>query len=211
VPVVWNPPPVRSFQELLDTKKSIKMGSTGVSTPNSIYQHLMNSVLGTHFEPIEGYTGQGEVFLAMERGELQGSGAPFYSSLNALKPDWLRDKKVTILVQIALEKHPALPDVPLITEFAKTKEALKSIELATAALSMGRPYALPEGVPPDRIKILRDAFQATLKDPEFLQDAEKTGLEVSPIDGDAVHNLLVKMYNTPQPIIDRVTSIFVRR
>ena len=145
----------------------------------------------------------------MERGELQGSAGPFYSSLRNSKPDWLRDKKITIIVQVALEKHPDLPSVPLVTEFAKTPEDRQGMELAVASLLMGRPYVAPEGVPAERAKILQTSFMRAMKDPELLKDAARANLEIDPIDGAAVHRLLAKMYGTPQPIIDRVTAIFV--
>jgi tripartite-type tricarboxylate transporter receptor subunit TctC len=112
-------------------------------------------------------------------------------------------------VQVALEKHPDLPDVPLLLDFAKTPEDRQEMELAVASLLMGRPYVLPEGVPADRVKILQDSFMATMKDPALLQDAEKLKLEINAIDGAAVQQLLAKMYQTPQPIIDKVTAIFV--
>jgi tripartite-type tricarboxylate transporter receptor subunit TctC len=114
-------------------------------------------------------------------------------------------------VQIALEKHPDLPNVPLLVDMAKTPEDRQEMELAVASLLMGRPYALPEGVPADRVKILQDSFMAAMKDPALLQESEKLKLEINAIDGTAVHKLLTKMYQTPQPIIDKVTAIFVPR
>ena len=169
----------------------------------------MNAVLGTKFNVIQGYKGQTEIWLAMERGEIQGSAGPFFSSLRNSKSEWLRENKLTVLAQIGLEKHPDLPNVPLILDFAKTNEERQAIELAVASLTMGRPYVLPEGVPAAQVKTLRDSFMATMKDPALLADAKKLKLEVDAIDGDAVHSLLAKMYGTPKPIIDKVTAIFV--
>jgi tripartite-type tricarboxylate transporter receptor subunit TctC len=207
VTVFWNPPPVKNFQELM--QKEVTTGSTGAATSNTIYARLMNSILGTKFKIIHGYTNQPPIWLAMERGELQGSAGPFYSSLRTSKPEYLRDNKITIIVQIALEKHPDLPNVPLLLDFAKTPDDRQEMELAVASLLMGRPYVLPEGVPADRVKILQDSFMAAMKDPALLQDAEKLKLEINAIDGTAVHQLLAKMYQTPQPIIEKVTAIFV--
>jgi tripartite-type tricarboxylate transporter receptor subunit TctC len=209
VSVFWNPPPVKNFEELRE--KEVTTGSTGAATSNTIYARLMNAMAGTKFKVVHGYPNQPPIWLAMERGELQGSAGPFYSSLANSKPDWLRDKKISIIVQVALEKHPALPDVPLILDFAKTPADRQGMELGVASLLMGRPYTLPEGVPADRVKILRDSFMAAMKDPELLRDAEKARLEVDAIDGEAVRQLLEKMYKTPQPIIDQVTAIFVTK
>lgn len=207
VTVMWNPSPVKTMEEL--RQKEVTTGSSGAATSNTIYARLMNATAGTKFNVIHGYKGQTEVFLAMERGELQGSAGPFYSSLKSGKPDWLKDNKVTLLVQIGLEKHPDLPNVPLILEFAKTPEDRQEMELAVASLLMGRPYVLPEGVAADRVKILNDSFMAAAKDPGLLAEADKLHLEIAAIDGKAVHQLLEKMINTPQPIVDKVTAIFV--
>jgi tripartite-type tricarboxylate transporter receptor subunit TctC len=205
--VFWNPSPVKTIEDL--QKIEVTTGSTGAATSNTIYARMMNSILGTKFNIVHGYPNQPPIWLAMERGELQGSAGPFYSSLANSKPEWLRDKKITIVVQIALEKHPKLPDVPLVLDYAKTPADRQEMELAVASLLMGRPYVMPEGVPADRVKILQDSFMAAMKDPELLSDAEKMRLEVDAINGETIHTLLVKMYGTPQPIIDKVTAIFV--
>jgi tripartite-type tricarboxylate transporter receptor subunit TctC len=209
ITILWNPPPVHSLQEMIDTKKEVTTGSSGSSTSNTIFARLMNSILGTHFNVVHGYPSQAPIWLAMERGEVQGSAGPFYSSLENSKPDWLRDKKITILVQAALDKHPDLPDVPLLLDFAKAPQDRQEMELAVASLSMGRPFVLPGGVPPDRVKILSDSFMAAMKDPDLIRDSNKEHLEINAIDGTAVHKILADMYATPQPIIDKVTAIMV--
>ncbi len=198
-----------SFQELIDTKRRVTTGSTGLSTPNSTYAHLMNATLGTNFDVIQGYASQSTLFLAIERGELQGSGGPFYSSVITSKPDWIRDNKVEILVQIALEKHPSLPDVPLIFDFLKTEESIREWKLATTALSMGRPFVLAEGTPDDLVQTLRSAFMTAVKDPDLLDEARRIGVEVDPIDGGGVQALLKDMYGMPKNVIDSVAQIFV--
>jgi tripartite-type tricarboxylate transporter receptor subunit TctC len=207
VTVFWNPPPVRNFEELRE--KEVTTGSTGAATSNTIFARLMNAMAGTKIKVVHGYPSQTPIWLAMERGELQGSAGPFYSSMMTSQPQWLSQKKISIVVQHALEKHPDLPDVPLILDFARTPSDRQGMELAVASLLMGRPYTLPEGVPPDRVKILRDAFIAAVRDPELLADAKKAHLEVDAIDGDAVHRVVERMYATPQPVIDQVTAIFV--
>jgi tripartite-type tricarboxylate transporter receptor subunit TctC len=209
VPILWNPAPVKSLQELIDTKRVVTTGSTGISTPNSIYANLMNSLLGTRFEVIQGYASQTALFLAMERGEVQGSGGPFYSSLITSKPSWIRDKQVTVLVQIALERHPALPDVPLIFDFVKKEEDIQQVKLATAALSMGRPFVLPNGVPDEQVAILRTAFMAAMRDPELIEEGRKMGIEIDAIDGAALGNLLGDMYRSPAQIVEKVAAIFL--
>jgi tripartite-type tricarboxylate transporter receptor subunit TctC len=209
VPLLWNPPPVSSLEELIATKRRVTTGSSGLSTPNSTYARLMNATLGTNFEVIQGYPSQSALFLAIERGELQGSGGPFYSSVVTSRPDWIAGKKVTLLVQIALEKHPSLPDVPLIFDFLKSEESVREWRLATAALFMGRPFVLNEGTPVESVEILRASFMRTMKDPDFLEEAGRFGIEVSPNDGSGVQALLNDMYSMPTDVIETVSNIFV--
>ena len=121
---------------MIDTKTEMTVGSTAPSTSATTFPRMMNALLGTHFKIVNGYANQAPIWLAMERGELQGCGGPFYSSLTNGRPDWLRDKKVTLLVQFALDKHPDLPDVPLLLDFAKTPQDRQEMELAVASLSM---------------------------------------------------------------------------
>lgn len=209
VPLLWKPAPVTSFQDLIATKRSVTTGSTGLSTPNSTYAQLMNATLGTNFNIIQGYTSQNAVFLAIERGELQGSGGPFYSSIVTAKPDWLRGNKVMILVQIALEKHPSLPDVPLIFEFLKTDDQRLEWKLATTSLSMGRPFVLAEGTPSELVDELRLSFTKLLKDPDLLEEARRLGIDVNPNNGTQILSLLNDMYDMPKDVIARVAKIFV--
>ena len=209
VPLLWNPAPVGSFEELIATKRRVTTGSTGLSTPNSTYARLMNATIGTNFDVIQGYPSQSALFLAIERGELQGSGGPFYSSVVTSKPDWITDRKVTFLVQIALEKHPSLPSVPLIFDFLKSEESARQWRLATAALSMGRPFVLAEGTPAELVQILQMSFMRTMKDPDLLNEARRFGVEVEPIDGGGVQTLLTDMYGMPRDVIETVSNVFV--
>ena len=207
VTVMWNTAGIKTFQDL--QQKEVTTGSSGAATSNTIYARLMNATAGTKFNVIHGYVGQTEVFLAMERGEVQGSAGPFYSTVKSGRGDWLKNGTIVPVVQIALEKHPEMPNIPLILDFAKTAEDRQEMELAVGSLLMGRPYVAPGGVPEDRVKILNDSFMAAAKDQKLMVEADKMQLEVDPIDGKAVLALLTKMNNTPQPIIDKVTAIFV--
>jgi hypothetical protein len=168
----------------------------------------MNAMFGTKFQIVEGYSGQPPVYLAMERGEVQGSAGLYYSSLVAGKPDWLRDRKVTIVVQIALEKSPDLPDVPLLYDFAKSDEDRQDLKLALAGLLMAHPFVLPNGVPPDRVALMREAFMNSLHDPALLEEAEKMHIPITPMSGEAVSRLVTDIYASPKPVVERVRRIF---
>jgi hypothetical protein len=122
---------------------------------------------------------------------------------------WIDDKSITILVQLSLSKHPDLPDVPLVMDFAKNEDQQQIFKLIFARQVMGRPYLAPPGVPPERAAALRKAFLDTMKDPEFLSDAEKSQLEINPVAGDEVEKLVKELYQTPKPLADKAAD-FIR-
>ena len=128
-------------------------------------------MLGTKFKIVTGYPGGNDIDLAMERGEVKGRCGWSWSSVVATHKRWIDDKKINVLVQLSLDKHPDLPDVPLVMDFAKTDEQKQIFRLIFARQVMGRPFLAPPGVPKDRADALRKAFMDTMKDPEFLADA----------------------------------------
>jgi tripartite-type tricarboxylate transporter receptor subunit TctC len=152
-------------------------------------------------------SGGNDAVLAMERGELQGRCGWSYSSIKAAHPDWLAQKKVAILVQFALAKHPDLPDVPLITDLAKTEEQQKLLKFVFARQVMGRPYLAPPGLPPATVAALRRAFMATMADKEFLADAERSKLEITPVSGERIQELVAELYRTPPELTKRLAEM----
>jgi len=148
--------------------------------------------------------------LAMERGETIGYMGTSYSSLKATKPDWIRDKKVNILIQVALKPDPELADVPVITSLATSPTEKQALELLLAPQVMARPYFTTPGVPPARLAALQKAFMDTMKDPAFIADAEKMGIDVDPMDGQDIHALLERIYKTPPEAVEaakRATAV----
>jgi tripartite-type tricarboxylate transporter receptor subunit TctC len=119
---------------------------------------------------------------------------------------WLDEKKFTILVQLALDKHPDLPDVPLVVDLAKNDEQRTILRLIFARQVMGRPFLGPPNIPPDRVAALRDAFMATMKDKDFLADTDKAQMEVNPVPGDRVQALVKEIYSTPPEIAQKAAS-----
>ncbi len=192
--MAWHTAPVKTAQDLF-TKELIVGGRAGVDP--DITPRLYNAVLGTKFKVVNGYGGTADIALAMERGEVQGTGDWSWSSFKKQKPDWLRDHKVNLLLQAALEKDPELPDVPLALDFAKTEAARQVLELSFMQKSVARPVIAPPGVPPERLAILRQAFAALASDRDFLADADKTGVEVAPISGAAVDRIIAQIEATP--------------
>ena len=123
------------------------------------------------------------------------------------KPDWLAEKKINILFQLALERHPELPDVPLALDMVSDPQGRQVLELLLAPQEMGRPFFAPPGLPAERLTTLRHAFQKTLADPDYLKDADKAGIEVQYTSGEAVQALLERVYATPQNIVKRASSL----
>jgi tripartite-type tricarboxylate transporter receptor subunit TctC len=167
----------------------------------------MNGVLGTKMRIITGYPGGNDVGLAMERGEVKGRCGWSWSSVKSTHAAWLQEKKINVLVQLALTKHPDLPDVPLITDLAKTDEQRQVLKLIFARQVMGRPFLGPPGIPPDRLQALRKAFMDTMHDKDFLADAEKSQLEINPVDGEELQKLVKEVYATPPAIAKQAADL----
>ena len=129
----------------------------------------------------------------MERGEVHGNGATNWTTLLSLNGDWVTEKKVNVIAQWAMKKHPDLPDVPMVLDLAKSDADRPRCELLIARLEYGRPFFVPPGVPDDRVQALRRAFDATMKDPEFLADAKKLSLEIDPITGEQAQELIARV------------------
>jgi tripartite-type tricarboxylate transporter receptor subunit TctC len=143
----------------------------------------------------------------MERGEVGGRCGWSWSSIKTAHPEWVTDKKINMIFQMSANKHPDLPDVPLIMDLAETEEQKQILRLIFARQTLGRPYIAPPDVPADRVQALREAFMATLQDPDFLADAEKADLEITPVSGEEVQKLVEEIYKTPPEIAAKASEI----
>jgi tripartite-type tricarboxylate transporter receptor subunit TctC len=187
VTAAWHTAPHRTAQDLF-AQELIVGGTTGVDPETT--PRLFNALIGTKFKIINGYPGTTEIILAMERGELQGIADWSWSSLKAARPDWLRDKKITLLMQAALQKEPELADVPSALDFVRNDADRKVMELYLTQKAVARPVIAPPGIPPDRLAALRAGFIALAQDDDFLADARRTNLEVAPMAGEAVDKVI---------------------
>ena len=192
--------------EDLQTKELI-VGGTGDTADTVQFPKIMNAVLGTKIKIINGYPGGNDVVLAMERGEVQGRCGWSWSSVKAERMDWVTDNKMNVIIQISTAKHPELPDVPLIMDYAKTKEDKQLLNLIFARQELGRPYVAPPNVPADRVAALRAAFDATMADPEFLDEAKKADLEITAVSGAKVAALVAEAYETDPKVVARIQEI----
>jgi tripartite-type tricarboxylate transporter receptor subunit TctC len=205
---IWHTVQLASTEDFLT--KPIVLGGTGPGADTDLFPMTMNNVLGTKYKLISGYPGGNDINLAIERGEVQGRCGWSWSSVISTRPNWLKDKLIQIPVQIGLQKHPDLPDVPLVFDLAKTPRQRQILEVVFSGQPMGRPYAAPPGLPPERLQLLRDSFMATMKDPAFLADAEKSKLEIDPVSGEDVQNIVNKTFQTPKDIIEAAKDATTR-
>jgi tripartite-type tricarboxylate transporter receptor subunit TctC len=182
------------------------MGDVGPGSGTRIYPKALSGLLGMKFKLVGGYKSSGDVMLAMQRNEVQGICESF-ESIRSRRPDWLEKKTVAILFQGAAEASSDLPGIPMIQDLARNVEERQAIEFLYAGQSIGRPFVAPPGLPPDRLAILRKAFDATMKDPEFIADVKRQKLDLDPIDGEMLGALINKIYATPKSVVDRVSGL----
>jgi hypothetical protein len=147
----------------------------------------------------------------MERGEIEGYCSFTWASVKSARPKWIEQNLINILLQLTLRRHPELPKVPMAVELARDDAARQAFALVVGDQEMGRPVFAPPGVPADRAAALRQAFDATMKDPELLAEAARMSIEIDPIDGNAVEQVLARLYATPKSVIDRVAAIYAER
>ena len=201
---VMSTSPVKTID---DAKRiEIPLGATGGST-SSQYPKAMNALIGTRFRIILGYPGGNDINLAMERGEVAGRGSNSWSAWKSTRPEWVRDGKITVLVQIGLKKAPDLPNVPLLMDLAKNDDDRAVLKLLSASTTIGRPIFTTPGVPEDRVKTLRGAFDRMVADPAFLAQAKKENLEIDPVSGEELQRIVAEIVATPKPIADRLQQI----
>jgi tripartite-type tricarboxylate transporter receptor subunit TctC len=206
--VVWHTVPIKSIQDFLNTPLTV--GGTGPGADTDVFPKVLNNVLGAHLKLITGYPGGNDISLAMERGEVQGRCGWSWSSVKSTRAQWLEQKKIQVVLQISTDKHPDLPNVPLVMDLAKSDKDKKILELIFARQAMGRPFVAPPGIPDARAKALQTAFMATMKDPKFKADAKKIDLEVEPISGDRIEKIVKSMYSAPKDIVEAAKQAIER-
>ncbi len=197
---VWHTAKIKSIDDVM--KREVIMGATGAGSYTALFPTVLNNLIGTKFKVVPGYRTTGQIHIAMERGEVQGRAGNFFSSLKTSNPDWVRDNKIDIIMQIGPERDPEFKDVPLMTELARTEDQKRVLELFSGEIAMGRAFLTTPGVPDDRVAALRKAFTETMKDPEFLAEAKKMDLPVRPVEHEKLTAVVRRILETPPNLVE---------
>ena len=206
---VWHTAGIKTVQDLLT--KEIIFGANAAGSESDVYPNILRNLFGAKVRTVTGYPGANDLMLAMERGETQGRCGYTWSAAQATRGDWIREGKIVVALQFAVQKHPDLPNVPTVMELATTDLQRQALELILAGQAMGRPYAVPPGVPADRVTARRRAFDATMQDPAFRADAEKAKLELQPVSGEEIQTLVNRMFTAPKDVVDMARRAIERQ
>ncbi len=197
---------IKTFEDALTQKSSFGAGNAGNASRD--YAYLHNKTLGTKFDVVSGYPGTNEIAIAMERGEIDGACGWGWSSFKSQRPTWLRDHKANVLLQVGLEPNEELTrmGVPHIWKYVKGDNNRKIIELIISQQAFQRPYIAPPGLAPDVLALLRKGFDETMSDPQFLAEAGKMHLDVVPLSGAAVQDIVTRLSATPREIVEKARA-----
>lgn len=198
--------PAASLAEIL-AGKPMQIGSAGAGSDMQIFGTALNAVLGAKLNLVSGYPGMNEILLAMSRSEMDGVVGFSWSSARVLIADQLKSGEFRLVMQLALDKHKELPDVPLVMDLVKGEAEKALFKLIFARQAMGRPVVAPPGLDPRVLEALRKGFDATLADPEFIAETNKIGLEINRVSGEDVQKLVDALFATPKPVVERAQKI----
>lgn len=201
----WHTSPVKTIKAAQD--REVIVAGAGATSNSAIVPRILNDLIGTRFKVVAGYDPTSGLNLAMERGEAEGICGLSWSTIKASRPHWIKDRLLNVIVQVAVEKLPDLPNVPSALDLVADARSKQVLELILVRQEIGRPIVLPPDVPSDRVAALRKAFGAVLEDKEFKAEAAKVGLEVEPMTGEEIQAMLVKAYAAPKPVVDHMIRL----
>jgi tripartite-type tricarboxylate transporter receptor subunit TctC len=204
----WHTSPVKTWSDLLS--KPSALGGDGPGAEPDIYALLYKNLFDAKVKLVSGYHGMNDIFLAIERGEVDGACGVSWGTLTALHPDWVRDKKINVIVQAGHEKQPDLVDIPSVFDFTKSQEQAAILRLILTSLAMARPFAAPPDVPASRKAALISAFELATKDAEFQADAKTLNLDVDLVSARTIDALLAQAYATPKDVIEKAIQAITK-
>jgi tripartite-type tricarboxylate transporter receptor subunit TctC len=197
----WHTSPVKAWSDMF--ARDFTLGGSGTGADPDSFALILRNVFGAKVKLVTGYPGGNDINLAMERGEVEGRCGWSWSSIKSQKLGWLREGKISLLAQFGMEKPADLPDVAMAIERATTDEQRQVLRLLIAGQFVGRPFFAPPDIPDDRKAALRQAFDATMKDPLFLEEAAKLDLEITPISAPMIDNFIADIYRTPRDVVGK--------
>jgi tripartite-type tricarboxylate transporter receptor subunit TctC len=203
--IAWHGSAIKSWRDVFE--KEFTVGGSGVGSQMETMPAMLNKLFGAKMKVISGYKGGNEIYLAMERGEVDGRCGGLVSSINSTRPDWFAQKKITVPIVVALERSPLFPDAPAIAEFAKDDRSRQILRLFATPQAMDRPILAPPGVPPERVALLRAAFHAAMNDPGFIAEAKKQHIEIEEVAGDRVAGMIADAYALPPDIVKAAVEV----
>jgi tripartite-type tricarboxylate transporter receptor subunit TctC len=206
--VSWHSSPIKTIEDLRTTK-TFSVGGSGPGADTTVQAQALRYLLGVNIKLVGPYRGTNDINLAMERGEVVGYCGMSWSTLKSQNADWLREKKVNILLQLAMEKHPDLPNVPLITEFLNERQR-DIFRVLVGTQVMARPFFAPPGLPAARKQTLRNAFNVAVDDPAFRAEAKRLAFDVDPLKGEEIDRLMERLYETPKDLVNEAAELMSR-
>jgi tripartite-type tricarboxylate transporter receptor subunit TctC len=207
--VTWHTSKVKTWNDLLE--KPVTFGGDAPGADPDVFALLYKNVFDAKIKLVSGYHGTAPLILAMERGETEGLCGLSWNTIKSRHPQWIKDRTVNVLVQAALKKEDDLPNVPLVLDLTKTEEQRQIIKLFVASQETARPFAAPPGIPADRKAALIAAFERTVKDPEFLAEAQRLNLDVNPLSAKTIDDLLAELYATPKSVIEKAAQAIAKQ
>jgi len=209
VTVTWHSTPTKTLQDAV--ARETVLGASTTSSDSYVLAMLSNNLLGTRFKVVHGYAGATEVDLAVENEEVEGEAGKDWTTLTSTRPQWISEKKINILVQMGMRPHSDIQGAPMAIDLAKNPDDRRIMEIVFAKFGMSRPFMAPPDLPPERLALLRRGFDATMKDPTVLAEAQRLGMELNPVSGEDVAALVERMMNTPGPLAARAREVLKPR
>ena len=203
--VTWHSSQVKTWDDM--RAKSFTVAGEGSGSDPDMFATMLRNLMGVKLKLVSGYPGGPEMNLAMERGEVDGRCGWSWTSIKITRAEWVADKRVNLVLQMALKKNPEIPQVPLIMDLASNDRERQILKLVLSRQQMGWPFLAPPDIPADRAQALRQAFDATMKDPEFTAEAKQRQLEVNPMSGAEIDKLVGELYQTPPDVIAATKTV----
>jgi tripartite-type tricarboxylate transporter receptor subunit TctC len=202
--IAWHTAGVKSIRDLQESE--FVVGATNQTSIGGMYPAIMNKFMGTKFKIVLGYKSGEAIDLAMERREIDGRAGASWSSLKAVRSHRLRDHEINVFLQIGLRKEPDLSDVPLLIDLARNDTERKVLQFYSSLTAVARAVAVGPGVPAERVTLLRRAFDAAMRDPALLAEAERQSIDIRPVAGERLQEIVGQMIHT-DPAILRLDEI----